>query len=59
MADLKMVEIKSYSTEHSSSISFVSSNFDQMKNIEETTQRFIEVQDYDETAMEQINKIIE
>ena len=30
-----------------------------MKNLEETTQRFIEMQDYAEQEMEQINKIIE
>ena len=59
MVDLKMAEIKNYSTEHSSSISFISSNFDQMKNLEEATQCFIEVQAYSDQEMEQIHQIVE
>ena len=54
-----MAEIKSYSTEHSSSISFVSSNFNQMKNLEEAMQCFIEAQAYSDSDIDQFQKFID
>lgn len=59
MAHLKMSEIRSYSTEQSSSISFISCDYKQIKNLEEATAVFIEVQDYSESQMDRIREVIE
>jgi len=59
MAHLKMAEIKSYSTEQSSSISFIASDYKQIKNLEEATAVFIESQDYSESQMDRIREVIE
>merc|ERR1712176_122376 len=59
MAHLKMAEIKSYSTEQSSSISFISSTYDQMENLESSTAVLIKAQDYSEQQINQIQTIVE